>query len=142
MKTQNEKAQAYIREGITECRALGLPNQLLGDYCAGYLANKLATVTDQKAQSFNQRERDDLADWMVDEPVSSREVVRDLDWVKVASIVRQGEFALGEYLMSKLTQSMIEELESTDAEPDHIAEDDMRQRTRDAKADASLRGYW
>jgi hypothetical protein len=45
--------------------------------------------------------------------------------------------------MSKLTQSMIYELENTDAEPCHLLEDDMRQRVRDArKTEAEWMGVW
>lgn len=140
IKTQNEKAQAYISEGITECRALGLPNALLGDYCAAYLAQKLAATADCKAQSFTQRERDDLADWMEDNRESAREVRNELSIAKLAAMARQGEWALGDYVMSKLTEAMIEELESTDTEPDHIRDDDMRQRVRDYKLEN--RGVW
>lgn len=142
IKTQNEKAQAYISEGITECRALGLPNALLGDYCAAYLAQKLAATADCKTNSFTQRERDRLADWMENNRDSAREVRNDLSIAKLAALARKGEWALGDYVMSKITEAMLYELESTDAEPCHIAEDDMRSRTRDARLDANTRGYW
>jgi hypothetical protein len=89
MIVRHEAIQQFLSEGLQAARAARMPREAQDAYCAAYLAQKLADLKGEKALSFTSRERDDLADWMVDEPVSSREVFRDLDWVKVASIVRK-----------------------------------------------------
>jgi hypothetical protein len=142
MKTHNEKVQAHLAEGITNARFVGVPREMEDSYCAAYLAQKLAHVEYERALAYSPRERENLADWASAHEDYGRDVFSDLDWKKVVKLIRTGEFDLGSYLISKLTISMIDDLESQDAEPDHIAEDDMRQRVRDANKEAEWLGAW
>jgi hypothetical protein len=142
MKTFNERVQSYIAEGNKASREAGMPVGLEADYCAIHLASKLARLEGEKALAFTAVERDQLADWAVDNEDYVREVFRDLDHQKILELFRLGEFAFGDYVMGKAVQAMLDDLACQDAEPCHLAEDDMRQRTRDAHRDASLRGYW
>jgi hypothetical protein len=142
MKTFNERVQGHLSEALKNARANHIPARLEDGYCASYLAQRLASVEGGKALAFTAVERDQLADWAADNEDYIREVFRDLDHQKILELFRLGEFAFGDYVMGKAVQAMLDDLECRDSEPDHIAEDDMRQRTRDAHRDASLRGYW
>jgi hypothetical protein len=72
--------------------------------------------------------------------VYAREAISDLTDEKLAELFRAGEATLGDYLMGKAQAAMIDDLESQDAEPCHIAEDDLRASLRDYKVEEM--GVW
>jgi hypothetical protein len=129
--THNEKIQAYLTEGLKAARAANMHKLLEDGYCAAYLAQKLAHLERDQAMAYTPPERKRLRDWMLVNIDYALDVVGDITIDKFAALVKKGEFALGDYIMSKLTEAMLHELESQDAEPCHLAEDDMRERLRD-----------
>jgi hypothetical protein len=140
MNTRNEAVQKYLTEGLKAARATGMSPLTEDSYCAAYLAQKLAHLERDNAMAYTQPERDRLADWAFANPVYAREAISDLTDEKLAELFRAGEATLGDYLMGKAQAAMIDDLEGQDAEPCHIAEDDLRASLRDYKVEEM--GVW
>lgn len=140
METHNERVQFYLAEGTRKARFVGIPPDGEASYCAAYLAQKLAYIERDRIFKFTQREQEKLADWVAHNEDYARDVLNDLTLRSLTDLLREGEFALGEALMRKLTVAMIEDLESQDREPDHHLDDDTRERARDLVRDAEWLG--
>jgi hypothetical protein len=130
MNTRNEAVQKYLTEGLKAARNAGMPPAVEDGYCAAYLAQKLAHLERDNAMAYTPSERKRLSSWMHQNADAVLDVIGDITTIKLAELAEKGEFALGDYLTSKFTAAMLHELESTDAEPCHLAEDDMRERVK------------
>lgn len=134
-RTRNEAIQHYVSEGLTSARAAGIPKPFWPDHCAAHLAAKLA---DRQAENVSARcfQIDDparLKAWIEGNSDLFYATLADLDLKTIAGMTGQPA-ALGAYLLTELAGEMNYQA-PWDAEREHVAEDDMRQRAREAKAD-------
>jgi hypothetical protein len=129
--TKNEAIRKYISKAVSYCKRKHLPVVMWGDASTAYLAQQLVARDENKLMEFSPSERSRLADWMGDHEDYVIDVIHDLTPSKLAELVRQGNGAMEDYVTSKLTESMLYDLESQDSVPDREAEHDARQRVRD-----------
>lgn len=134
MKTRNEVIQEFLAEAIRAARKSKMQLRHEDAYCAAYLAGKVADLSAEKAQLHPRVEDPDrLKQWLLDNPELLYATLGDLDKYEFADMVCQPA-ALGAYVLMSL-QAEMRYQEPDDAEPDHGAEADMRERCRDYKLD-------
>lgn len=135
MKTKNENIQHYLSEGLKSARAAGIPKPFWPDYCAAHLAAKLAgrQAENASARRFQIDDPGRLKHWIAGNKDLFYETLANLDLKTIAGMTWQPA-ALGAYILKELAGEMNYQ-EPWDTERDHGAEDDTRQRAREAKAD-------
>lgn len=135
MQTHNEAIQQYVSEGLKSARASGIPKPFWPDHCAAYLAAKLADsqAENVSARRFHVDNPARLKHWIGGNSDLFYATLADLDLKTIAGMTGQPA-ALGAYLLKELAGEMNYQ-EPWDMERDHGAEEDMRQRAREAKAD-------
>lgn len=142
MNTRNEAVQKYLVEGIKAARAASMPTQLESDYCAAYLAGKLAdqNASQSVASQFQIEEPDRIKKWIKENRDLFLETLSNLDPKEIADLVEQPA-TLGAYVLMSFRAEMLYQ-EPADAEPCHLRDDDIRARVREAHTEAEWLGIW
>ena len=124
---QNIKTQAILSDALRRARETGIPKPAQDAYCAGYLASKLAAQTEPTENTTR------LQQWALRNRDTFFSSLGDLSLIRFTELMGD-RAALGAYLIEHLRSEMLYH-EPDDADPDHGAEDDMRDRVRDYKLD-------